>query len=99
MLRRAMLHAFCIAAGTSRLALPMPTRAVAVADDRGERREAHDAPFHHLRTRLILIIFSRRPSPRSSACCLFRRRSSAALAMSSRTEAAGGRRGERLHAP
>src|SRR6185369_2272462 len=69
-LRRACSIAFCTATGTSfALPLPMPTRPSPSPTTVSAAKPRIRPPFTTFVTRLMLIIFSRRPSPRSSCCC------------------------------
>src|SRR5689334_2589670 len=69
--RRASSIAFCTATGTSfAFPLPMPTRPSPSPTTVSAANARMRPPFTTLVTRLMLIIFSRRPSPRSSCCCL-----------------------------
>src|SRR5215831_8245751 len=69
-LRRACSIAFCTATGTSfSLPLPIPTRPSPSPTTVNAANARMRPPFTTLVTRLMLIIFSRKPSPRSSCCC------------------------------
>src|SRR5438309_1429812 len=69
-LRRASSIAFCTATGTSfALPLPMPTRPLPSPTTVSAANARIRPPFTTLVTRLMAIIFSLRPSPRSSCCC------------------------------
>src|SRR5690348_6907807 len=72
-LRRACSIAFCTATGTSfALPLPMPMRPSPSPTTVSAAKPRMRPPFTTFVTRLIEIIFSRRPSPRSSCCCGWR---------------------------
>src|SRR5947207_3572193 len=70
MRRRASSIAFCTATGTSfAFPLPMPTRPSPSPTTVNAAKARMRPPFTTFVTRLMLIIFSRSPSPRSSCCC------------------------------
>src|SRR5438034_4614784 len=70
--RRASSIAFWTATGTSlAFPLPIPTRPSPSPTTVNAAKARIRPPFTTLVTRLMLIIFSRRPSPRSSCCCRF----------------------------
>src|SRR6201993_3174603 len=106
MLRRASSIAFCTAAGTSLdLPLPMPTRPSPSPTTVSAAKPRIRPPLTTLVTRLIEIIFSRNPSPRSSCCCRFCCCRPAGFAMFDLVSPAlelepafAGRFGQRLHA-
>src|SRR5262245_31493081 len=97
--RRARSIAFCTATGTSRaLPLPMPTRPSPSPTTVSAAKPRMRPPFTTLVTRLIPIIFSLRPSPRSSCCCCLLSCRCWAMSFALELEAAGARGfGERLH--
>ena len=67
------LLAFCTATGTSfALPLPMPMRPSPSPTTVSAAKPRIRPPFTTLVTRLIEIIFSFNPSPRSSCCCDWR---------------------------
>src|SRR6478735_715693 len=71
--RRACSIAFCSATGTSfALPLPMPMRPSPSPTTVSAAKPRIRPPFTTLVTRLIEIIFSFNPSPRSSCCCGWR---------------------------
>src|ERR1700758_1525711 len=105
-LRRACSIAFCTATGTSlALPLPMPTRPSPSPTTVSAAQPRIRPPLTTLVTRLIEIIFSRNPSPRSSCCCRFCCCRPAGFAMFDLVcpalelePAFAGRFGQRLHA-
>src|SRR5690348_3378879 len=102
-LRRACSIAFCTATGTSfALPLPMPMRPSPSPTTVSAAKPRMRPPFTTLVTRLIEIIFSRNPSPRSSCCCGWRgfERCCAmnAIPRSELEAAFAGGVGQRLHA-
>src|SRR5512139_3405143 len=99
MLRRDSSIAFCTAAGTSLdLPLPMPTRPSPSPTTVSAAKPRIRPPFTTLVTRLMAIIFSRRPSPRSSCCCILVLDLGFAMIALEFESRFAGRFGQRLHA-